>query len=102
MVEAAFARKKKLIKKMPGKVISRIFWAGNSSDDKNVSDSQSISVNTCSKVKQKCGTQSAGHDGLKLTRDYTGDSGGVVCAIKRHLHESDIQTWPQWFTKCSE
>ena len=89
MVEAAFARQKKLTQKMSSKVTSGTFWADTSSDDKNFSNSQSVSVlNTCSEVKQKCGTQTAGHDGQKLTRDYTGDSGGVVCAVKHHLHES--------------
>ena len=87
-VEAAFARKKsKLTQKSSGIVPSRIFWAGPSTVDNHVNDRNTVNVsNTCSQVQEKCSIQSMGRSGPKSLREYTGDSGSVVCGVERHLH----------------
>ena len=80
-VEAAFARQKsKVTKKLSGIVPSRIFWAGPSTGDNHANDRKTVNVsNICSEVQKKCSIQSRGCNGLKPPREYTGDSGSVIC-----------------------
>ena len=80
-------KKSKVTQKFAGIVPSRIFWAGPSTGDNHVNDRNTVNVsNICSEVQEKCSIQSMGRSGVKPLREYTGDSGSIVCGVERHPH----------------